>query len=754
MKHKGLKRQGSLYVLAVLCVVIAAGFIVPRLWPQVVQACTEYTRAFAENFNADNYKDASNSSVAQWPAGPITLPRQGANFAVASPGGMGAYIYVCAAGDFTGDGYADLVGLDLTRQQLGQTNPMSRLVLIRNRYLTDNDHPFQVDPATSYEEFTTNTGPASITSADYNGDGLIDFFFMRNSADQFGYTNFLAAMYINTGTAANPVFVAHNLSPNLDFTARFQAAGIYINWAADHLTSVDIDKDGDMDILAISQDKIFLIRNPGAGNFNVAQFDIGELAYDARTGFTVGRGGSAISAADFDNDGDVDIVGGTVNDIAYLVYYENDGTGHFTRKELAIPNDSCTGSVGVLGRDFTNDGWPDIFVATDAWNAGNQAHMWMLRNRHLKDTIDNTVDPPVTVTDIDWEFKCLNGCNPIIPPNYDVDMSTPIDFDNDGDLDIVIADANHSGNYYLIENELASVYELYGQAQSLNVGAGLLDSRLHAVTRVRVSSIRQDVWGGSSTGLAVAVYFSNNGGKNWEFYQKFDGAAIVNRTNLAWYDFKNFGADLRWRIVLTAEEDAMADFEHASFETPRVDDLQLEFIYVDRREYSRASAAATVVTQSGITKKLVVGSSFIFPGFEGQLRAYDVSSVSFTGGAYSALRTISSSDLDAATGRTLVTGAEVFWDAGQILNDRHPDDRTIYTATRANGTLANPLIRRDFTRGNVGNPATIGTLAWFLQDVNNDNAGLIDFVRGQDRYWKLGDINHSTPAVVGPRKTP
>ncbi|MCK7525050.1 MAG: FG-GAP repeat protein [Ignavibacteriales bacterium] len=33
----------------------------------------------------------------------------------------------CAAGDFTGDGYPDLVGLDLTRQRLNQTNPMSRL---------------------------------------------------------------------------------------------------------------------------------------------------------------------------------------------------------------------------------------------------------------------------------------------------------------------------------------------------------------------------------------------------------------------------------------------------------------------------------------------------------------------------------------------------------------------------------------------------------------------------------------------------
>jgi len=740
MKHKGLKRQGSLYVLAVLCVIVA-GIIVPRLWPQVVQACTEYTRAFAENFNTADFKDAPNTSAAQWPEGPITLPRLGSNFAVTQPGSMGARIYSCASGDFTGDGYPDLIGLDIS----GQFSPLpqrSHLVLIRNLYEASGGAPpyFGVDPGTSYEKFQTDTGPAAITVGDYNGDGLLDFFFMRNSADEFGYTNFMAAMYINTGTATEPAFAPHDISPNLDFTARFQAAGIYINWAADHLTSVDIDKDGDMDILAVSQDKIFLIRNPGPANFSVDQFDIGELAYDARTGFTVGRGGSCITSADFDNDGDYDIVCGTVNNIAYLAYYENDGLGHFTRKELAIPNASCTGSVGVLGEDFTNDGWPDIFVGTDAWNAGNQAHIWFMRNRGLKDTV---IDGE-TVTDVDWLFQCLNGCNPVIPPSYDIDMATPLDFDKDGDIDIVIADANHSGDYYLVENELAGVYELYGQAQSLNIGAGLLDPRLHAVSRVRVTSLRQGVLNGSSTGLAVSMYFSNNGGKNWEFYRRFEAAAIANATNLPWYDFKNFGADLRWRIVLTATEDPMAEYTGASFETPYVDDLELEFIYVDRREYSRASAAATIVTESGINKKLVIGSSFIFPGWEGQLRAYDVSAVSFTGGTNSALRTVSSSDLDAATGRTVVTGAEIYWDAGQLLNDRDPDSRTLYTATRAGGTLTNPLVRQNFTRANVAD------LAWFLQDVNNDNAGLIDFIRGKDRYWKMGDVNHSTPVVVGP----
>jgi len=745
MKHKGLKRQGSLYVVIVLCAA-AGAVLLPGLWSQVQnQACNDFQQTFVENFDGVAFKDHLNSAISAWPPGPITLPRLGANFAMTQPEAMGARIYACAAGDFNSDGYPDLIGLDIS----GQFTALpyrSRLLFIRNQYPTHGDaQPFFIDTTKVFDEFNTHTGPASITVGDYNGDGLLDFFFMRNSADEFGYTNFLAAMYINVGTPFNPEFRRYNMTPNLNFTARFQTARIYINWAADHLFSVDIDKDGDVDLLAISQDRIFLARNPGPANFNLASFEIGELNYDQRTGFTVGRGGSCITAADFDNDGDIDIVGGTVNNIPYLAYYENDGSGHFTRKELAIPDPRCTGSVGALGFDFTNSGWPDIFVTTDRWNAGNEARMWFLRNMGLKDTVIDTPEGPETVTEVDWLFTCLNNCAPIIPPSYDVDMSTPLDYDQDGDIDIVIADANHSGDYYLVVNQLAEVFALYGQAQSTNVTAGVLDPRLHAVTQVRVRRLFQGVRGGSSDGLAVELYFSNNGGQAWEFYRRFEGAQIASATDLPWHNFNNFGADLRWRAILTATEDPMAEYTGASFETPWIDLLEIEYSYVERREYSRASAAATLVTREGTTKKLVIGTSFIFPGWEGQLRAYDVSATSFTGGSYSVLSVLTSSDLSSDSGRSLSQGTEVYWDAGRLLNDRHPDARNVYTAIRANGTLSNPLTRMDFTRANAGQ---LGPL--FLQDFNNDNAGLIDFVRGRGRYWKLGDINHSTPAVAGP----
>lgn len=733
-----MKNQKRKIIKKIIFITLAltAFFIAVKFWAQQSQSCFEYYVNYTESFTNNNRKDIANTSVANWPPSPIQLPRLGANFAIVAPAGMGARIYVCDSGDFDGDGDPDLVGLDI----LGQFQSLpyrSRLMLVRN-----NNTVLTVDATKVFDSFSTvSTGPASITVGDYNGDGLLDFFFMRNTNDEFGYTNFLAAMYINVGTRTDPVFRAFNVSPNLDFTSRFQTARIYINWAANHLCSVDIDQDGDIDILVISEDKIFLLTNPGASRFSLANFGISELRYNNRTGFTGNRGGSAVAAADFDKDGDIDIIAGTVNDFNYLAYYENDGTGFFTRRQLVIPDSRCKGTVGIVAADLTNNGWPDIFVATDRWNiTNNQARMWMFRNFGLRP--DRTIN---------WTFQCLNNCNPILPPDYDTDIVCSLDYDLDGDLDIILADANHSGDYYLVVNELANVFSLSGQAQSLNISEGTINSTVHAITKVRISSLNMSV-NRDPTGLRVKFFLSNNNGRDWEEYTElnlpdnaFIGANIRNYSSpLPWHEFKTFGGQLKWKAVLSAPEDSMADYQGASFDTPRIHNVSFEYIYVDRKEYSRASATTTILTGGGQEKKLLIGSSFIFPGFQGQLRAYDLTAMAPSSVNYSTLTTITTSNLASPTGRNLNQGVTIFWDAGQLLADRSPDSRTIYTAIRSGGNIINPLTRIEFHRNNAS------TLAQFLGDFQNDPAGLIDFVRGAGRDWKLGSINHSSPVIVGP----
>ena len=166
-------------------------------------------------------------------------------------------------------------------------------------------------------------------------------------------------------------------------------------------------------------------------------------------------------------------------------------------------------------------------------------------------------------------------------------------------------------------------------------------------------------------------------------------------------------------------------------------------MYVDRREYSRTTVAVTTVDDSGQSKKFVIGGTFYFPGWQGHLRAYNVTNTTASSSSGSVLRTVTTADLSAASGRDVnvdIAGVTIEWDAGELLNTRAAGTRTIYTAVPGVSGLG----RTDFTTGNV---ATLGPI---LQDVNNDNAGLIDFVRGEGRYWKLGDINHSQLIVVGP----
>jgi len=734
-----MKKTKKILIFVIpICLVL--GLLSAWFWAQEdPEECEEVRINFTDTFDSTDYKDPGSS--VRWDGdGVITLNYLGANFSVIEPSGMGAKIYVCDSGDFTGDGLPDLVGLDIS------DSGNRKLILVRNKYLDetgdgedDDGIILEADPTELYDE-NMSCGPASLTVADYNGDGLLDFFFYKNNADAFSYSGFVAAMYINTGTAEDPDFSPYESSPSLNFSDRFMDAGIYANWAGDHLCSVDIDDDDDMDILAISQDKIFLIRNPGAGQFDLDHFEITEINYDQRTGFSSGRGGSSVDAADFDMDGDIDIIGGTVQDIAYLVLYENDGNENYTRKTISIPEPDCTGTVATCVADFNHDGYIDIFAATDRWNAGNYAHMWFQKNLGIVGGEEG---------ELTFEFRCLNNCEPILPDPHDVDMSAVLDYDQDGDMDVILADANHSGDYYLVINDLADVYTLHGEARSINVSPDL-DPATEAITRVRISRLDQNVTGGSSDGLAVEYYVSNNGGRNWEFYARFgeegeleSSGDIINYTGLPWHSFTHFGSQLKWKAILTAEEDEMAEYEGGSFESPLIDRIRLRYSAVDRREYSRTSVATRVLDDEGQDVKLIIAGTFYFPGWQGHLRAYDVTNVAPESSSYSELRTITRPDLSDPPGRELVAaGVSIRWDAGDLLDIQSPAARTIYTAIPEG--VESDLTRLDFTTANVDQ------LAPHISDFQNNNSGLIDFIRGEGREWKLGDINHSNPVIIGP----
>jgi cell fate (sporulation/competence/biofilm development) regulator YlbF (YheA/YmcA/DUF963 family) len=84
--------------------------------------------------------------------------------------------------------------------------------------------------------------------------------------------------------------------------------------------AVDLDNDGDMDVLSASQndDTIAWYRNFGNGCFS-SQLVISTTANGVRS----------VWAADLDNDGDMDVLSASPNDDK-IAWYRNDGSGSFS----------------------------------------------------------------------------------------------------------------------------------------------------------------------------------------------------------------------------------------------------------------------------------------------------------------------------------------------------------------------------------------------------------------------------------------
>ena len=129
------------------------------------------------------------------------------------------------------------------------------------------------------------------------------------------------------------------------------------------ITVVDLDRDGDVDILYSNGDA-FDYAPPKGRNWNGVQW----LENTGRLRFTYHRitdypGASSPQAADLDGDNDLDIVvGSAYNDWAKptaqsLVWLQNDGSMRFTLRNLAnTPTHLLTLAVG----DLNGDGRPDL----------------------------------------------------------------------------------------------------------------------------------------------------------------------------------------------------------------------------------------------------------------------------------------------------------------------------------------------------------------------------------------------------------
>jgi hypothetical protein len=282
---------------------------------------------------------------------------------------------------------------------------------------------------------------SAVTWADYNGDGWLDLGYMgRNSgidlypnnqaggfgvfmgghlvhsgamawgdADNDGIPDLLAAGATGVGGVTFAELMRNDHSP---YWTWFTAA-TFTPVAGASVTFADFDKDGDLDILLSGLPV-------GATNgITVLYRNDGTMKFSALPPAFPGLYNSAAAWADYDNDGwpDLAICGktGTTN---LTLLFHNNHDGSFTSVNTGLPG---VQSGSIAWGDYDNDGFPDLLLT----GTTDGAITCIFRNNH------------------DGTFTDLQAGLPGVSTGH----AAWGDYDNDGNLDIALEGAGGSTSF-------------------------------------------------------------------------------------------------------------------------------------------------------------------------------------------------------------------------------------------------------------------------------------------------------------------
>jgi len=261
----------------------------------------------------------------------------------------------------------------------------------------------------------TDVFAGSAVWGDFNGDGWLDLFVGNWITESGGQTpNYL---YRNDSGAGFSLVSDGVMGTSYSNVASSQGS-----------VTGDFDNDGRLDILnlAVAPTPSRIYRNLGDFNF--------ELLYpmtDAINGTDRTSGGAA---ADYDNDGDLDLLTGAMANYppspqlnGWSALWENDGSGSFTRVregEIVAPN--VIGTLGMAWGDYDNDGWLDVILSRGAEsNAKNDETFNFLFHNNGDGTFAKVTEGDI-VTDTGASMN-----------------STWADINNDGFLDLLVCNYDY-----------------------------------------------------------------------------------------------------------------------------------------------------------------------------------------------------------------------------------------------------------------------------------------------------------------------
>jgi hypothetical protein len=326
------------------------------------------------------------------------------------------YSMGAAAGDFDGDGRADLyvAGYDAGR-------------LYRNR----GDGTFE--DVTIKLKAEVNGWGTSAGWFDYDGDGRLDLFVARYMDWDFergalycGTPQVRAYCHPDNFKGASPVLL-HQKADGTFEDVSVKAGVADASGKSLGVAFADFDGDGRADIFVANDNaRQFLFRNRGDGTFE----DVALLAgagYDENGKSFAGMG---VDAGDFDGDGLMDVFVTALSNETYPLYRNNGdmtfayATGTTGLAPITIPYSGW----GAHFLDADNDGRRDIFVAQG----------------HVLDTIEKTTG---YLTYKQTPLLLRNTGRTFVNVSDSAGLRQPLaargaafgDIDNDGDTDVVLA---------------------------------------------------------------------------------------------------------------------------------------------------------------------------------------------------------------------------------------------------------------------------------------------------------------------------
>ncbi len=188
------------------------------------------------------------------------------------------------------------------------------------------------------------------------------------------------------------------------------------------LGMVDLDNDGDPDIVALGKGdgSVGLWENDGTGNFTSRLVGSGMPVLSMPSG---------VSAADYDNDGDLDLHFTDFNGPDKLM--RNEGGFFFTDVSAVAGVDSTGVGFGCAWGDYDGDGWLDLYVPNRTTTDNNFIRNHLFRN-----------DGDGTFTDVGEALGVTDGDAPSLVAAF-------LDYDRDGDADLYLGnDKGAIGPWY------------------------------------------------------------------------------------------------------------------------------------------------------------------------------------------------------------------------------------------------------------------------------------------------------------------